>query len=78
MEVDELHELLKIPEALEKLRKAKQVFALSATLGGRIGKERLKKKVGKCEILDTVEQMGNTGKVQLDVIKTKDGKRNFG
>lgn len=52
--MDELHELLKIGSVvIEKLCKAKQVFALSATLGGRIGKERLKTKIGECKILDT-------------------------
>lgn len=56
VEVDELHELLKIGDAIEKLCKAKQVFALSATLGGRIGKERLERMLtNECKILDTAE-----------------------
>ena len=64
--------------SIGKLHKAKQVFALSATLGSRIGKQKLKQAVGECEILDTGDQMKNTGKVQLDIIRTKDSKRVFG
>jgi hypothetical protein len=56
VEVDELHEFIQIDNAIEKLCKAKQVFALSASLGGRISKEQLAYKI-TCEvmILDTSE-----------------------
>jgi len=42
VEVDELHKLLEMKNSVKKLHKSKQVFALSATLGSRIGKEKLK------------------------------------
>lgn len=55
VEVDELHELLKLKQATEKLQKAKQVLALSATLGNSLGKQRLEERFGSdCTILDTI------------------------
>jgi superfamily II DNA or RNA helicase len=54
--VDELHELLKI-NRMTKLRKAKRVFALSATLGGVIGKRKLREELQECMIIDTENVM---------------------
>ena len=65
MEVDELHEFLKIDDAIEKILKAKHVFALSATLGDRIGKERLNGKLGDCKILNTTKQLSKSGMVNV-------------
>jgi hypothetical protein len=65
VEVDELHEFLKIDGAVEKILKSKHVFALSATLGDRIGKERLNEKLGECKILNTTEQLSKSGMVNV-------------
>ena len=77
--VDELHELLRLDKGAvpRKLHEAKQVFALSATLGGRVGKERLEKDIGECTILDTAEQLGKAGSVKLDIHEVSK-RRSFG
>ena len=78
LEIDEFHKLLKIDGMSEKICKANQVFALSATLGGRIGKERLQKRFpGEITILDTVDQLEKAGKIELDVIEAQKQPRNF-
>ena len=57
---------------------AKKVFALSATLGDAIGKRRLVEKLPECHIIDTGDLKKSEGRVKLDILKSKDGKRAFG
>ena len=58
LQIDELHELIKKPDAYAKIKKANKVFALSATLNGVTGKARLKDDIGEeCIIVNTEDQL---------------------
>ena len=70
--------MLKIEDAASKLSQASRVFALSATLGGRIGKERLNQRFEDgCKVLDTTDELKAEGNVHLDV-HVAGKQRNFG
>ena len=74
--IDELHKFLDYQGGDKLLRGVGHVFALSATLGGRIGEERLKKRFGdhQLHIIDTSAARKEAGKIKLDLYYTN-GKR---